>query len=126
MTTTLENALSFYNRGLFEGQFKKLQNMVKIFKCEKKEIYVIKEDPEEKARRGNNGQYESKVDELVENMMVNVEKHWQLSKDSNFNEHLHSLAGDESMMKMSLGKGDGKLMVYIRAIFDDKKELRGN
>ena len=93
---------------------------MRIFKCVKKEIYVIKEDPEEKKRRGYGVYYDSKVDELVDNMMVNVEDHWQLSQDNDFNEHLHTLAGDDSMMKMSLGKGDGKLMIYIRAIFDKK------
>lgn len=89
---------------------------MKIFKCRKKEIYVIKEDPQEVIRRRFGQQYDNKVDELVENMMVNVEEDWQLSQDYDFNEHLHGLAGDENMMKMSIGKGDDKLMIYIRAV----------
>ena len=118
--TTLKSALSFYNQGVFHGQFKKLQRMMSIFHCKKKEIFVMKEDFERNKalRKGYAPTYNSKVDELVENMMVDVADDMILSIDEHFNSHLHSLKNDDSMMKMSIGKNEGKLTIYIRAVVD--------
>lgn len=118
---TLENALSFYSEGLFQGQFKKLQKMMKIFHCKDKEIFVVKEDFEEnkKRKKGYGPTYKSKVDELVESMMVDVDDNLILSIDENFNNHLHSIKTNDSIMKMTLGKGEQQLNIYIRAIFDN-------
>ena len=116
MQKLLEGALSVYNEGLVESHLRNLQDLMKILDCPRKEVYIIKkqaDDPEDSASN-------SKVNELLSSMIVNDPDDSKLSEDAKFNQHLHSLKAQKNIMKLSIGKEDSKLTVYIRGIFDSK------
>ena len=134
----LKEALKFYNEQLFEGHLKKLQRMMKIFHCKKKEIYIVKEVKEKSENDDGlfntanmddgNGLADKfqvhfptagttgRVDEMLNYMIVTERDSVQLSLDNNINKRLHSLKRGDSLMRMHMGKGDSNMVVYIRAV----------
>ena len=120
MQELLENALSVYNEALVENHLKNLQDLMKILDCPKKEVYIIKKQAESREEGGSNSIHS----ELLSSMIVNDSDDALLSEDLQFNKHLHALKAQKNIMKLSIGKEDSKLTVYIRGLFDGKKDSR--
>jgi len=118
----LEVALSSYNEGLVEGHLRNLQNLMKILDCPKKEVYIIKtsasQDYESGLEMQASNEHGQKVNELLNSMTVNDPDDAILSDDPAYNKFLHMLKNQNNIMKLSIGKEDAKLTVYIKGIFE--------
>ena len=112
--------MSVYNEGLVENHLRNLQDLMKILDCPRKEVYIIKKQAEEVDESAAN----SKVNELLSSMIVNDPDDSTLSEDIKFNKHLHTLKSQKNIMKLSIGKEDSKLTVYIRGIFDHRASTK--
>jgi hypothetical protein len=128
----LKEALKFYSEQLFEGHLKKLQRMMKIFHCKKKEIFIVKETPVAETCQNPYSTEENmadkfqvnfptagttgRVDEMLNYMIVTERDNVKLSMDPLINKKLHSLKRGESLMRMHMGKGDSNMVVYINAL----------
>ena len=95
--------------------------MVNIFHAKQKEIYIVKDVSLLNPSMANSKQYQSRVDEIVDNMCVNYPKNFVFSKDEKINKVLSEFKEDGSLMKMSIGKDDNKLTIFIRAISNEPK-----
>ena len=122
MQKLLELALSSYNEGMVEGHLRNLQNLMKILDCPKKEVYIIKSDGGFEGNAETRNYYmreqHNKVNELLSSMTVNEPDDAILSNDQPFNKMLHLMKSQNNIMKLSIGKDDSKLTVYIKGIFN--------
>ena len=89
---------------------------MKILDCPKKEVFIIKSQ----GYVNSNGANLPKINELLSSMVVNEPDEAVLSEDSVFNNHIHSLKKQNNIMKLSIGKDDSKLTVFIRGVFPEK------
>ena len=135
ISNMLKDALKFYSEQLFEGHLKKLQRMMKIFHCKKKEIFIVKEIKEDDEFNINQPNVDfggdsmtdkfsvnfptpgtsGRVDEMLNYMIVTERDSIKLSQDPQINKRLHALKRGESLMRMHMGKGDSNMIVYINA-----------
>lgn len=95
---------------------------MKILDCPKKEVYIIKTNAGRDSSSALDGESSSehgqKVNELLSSMTVNDPDDAILSDDPAYNKFLHMLKNQNNIMKLSIGKEDSKLTVYIKGIFE--------
>lgn len=119
--------MSSYNEGMVEGHLRNLQNLMKILDCPKKEVYIIKSDGGFEGNAETRTYYmreQNKVNELLSSMTVNDPDDAILSNDTPYNKRLHMMKSQNNIMKLSIGKDESKLTVYIKGIFN-KPEASG-
>lgn len=89
---------------------------MKIFHSKQKEIFIVKDVEELNPNSFPRKDYKTKVDEIVDNMFIKYPKNFTFSNDVNMNTTLSKIKNDDNMMKMSIGKEQGKLTIFIRAV----------
>lgn len=96
---------------------------MKILDCPKKEVYIIKTSANQDSNLGMDreqaNEHSHKVNELLSSMTVNDPDDAILSDDYAYNKFLHMLKNQNNIMKLSIGKEDSKLTVYIKGIFEN-------